>query len=1076
MAVEMEGLSFEITTTADEAGRSLSSLTSRLNRLKNATAGASRGIKDISSSMRAIDSGSKTMRGTVQTMKDTGDEASRAANKVEFLRNTLSKLKTGMAGVGHIFKFAFESVVKTGSILAQVTGLKAFAGAVSNITSKLGGLLSSFIRIAKYRAIRAVIAALTKGFQEGTKNIYEYSRATNNIFAKNMDKIATSTNYMKNSLGAVAAPLLNIITPAIQVVIDKFVDLSNVVAQFFASLSGATTYTAAKKVSTTWEDTMNSTQKKTKDTARKIKETILGFDEINRIDSTQGSSSGTDTPDYANMFEERNIENRVAGFANSLKNLISNDGDWEAVGSTLATKLNSVFDPQKFTQVGTNLGTIINNGIAFMSGFIKTLNTENIGASLAKFLKGAIKTIDWKLLGSTMVDVVWKGIEFTWGFIKNFPAKETAQAISSFIIGAFTSFAKKIGGTDWKDVGKTCVQKLGDFFTGLDWKGVWDSAWSLIAEAFGAAVNFGVGVTEEVWNGITTWWDKEIVNNPDGEGIGKNLWDSIVGWIDGAAGGMSKAFVNSSWFDNMNKGVDDWLRSWSDSEKWQKGIDYLVAERDEVAKVLNEEGFFAAIKTKWKIWSTTMGEYWSTVGEKWKSKFGKIFSSIGDLWNKLKEPFMAIGDWFKDIFGKLKDVVGGFVDKFKDKWAVIKDRIDKAKDWFQLLWDKISYLFTGVGAWFESKFKKAFSKVKDAFSPIKQFFKDKWGDIKDAFSTVGTWFKGKFDEALGKIKDVFGPIIGWFKGVWKDIKEKFNPENKPIADWFEGKFSDAYSKIKSVFGGIVDWFGNLWEGKDGKGGIKGAFTSIGSNIASAVGGAFKSVVNSIITTLENIINGGVNLINKFIKFINDITPGKDLSELKEVKFGRLETGGVIEHKQVHKFDRGGLPSYGSMFVAGENGAEIVGNINGRTEVLNRFQLGDVMQTSILSSIKLIVPYIGSVKDKIAEATNAIIASSVYAADMVVAQISNYQTPRTQPTSWNPAYNGYNVDESRIYENVRVGVTEAVSRQNDLLREQNELLKAIAAKDTTVEIPINSIVNGIAAKNRRDGREIIPVRV
>jgi hypothetical protein len=50
------------------------------------------------------------------------------------------------------------------------------------------------------------------------------------------------------------------------------------------------------------------------------------------------------------------------------------------------------------------------------------------------------------------------------------------------------------------------------------------------------------------------------------------------------------------------------------------------------------------------------------------------------------------------------------------------------------------------------------------------------------------------------------------------------------------------------------------------------------------------------------------------------------------------------------------------------------------------------------------------------------------------------------------------------------------RQNDLLREQNELLRGILEKDMTAEITTRSVVNALGQKNRRDGRYTVPVGI
>lgn len=69
--------------------------------------------------------------------------------------------------------------------------------------------------------------------------------------------------------------------------------------------------------------------------------------------------------------------------------------------------------------------------------------------------------------------------------------------------------------------------------------------------------------------------------------------------------------------------------------------------------------------------------------------------------------------------------------------------------------------------------------------------------------------------------------------------------------------------------------------------------------------------------------------------------------------GAHATGGIITAhawKHMPKYAGGTNRAHGSMFVAGESGAELVGHVNGRTEVVNRFQLAGIMHDSIVSGM------------------------------------------------------------------------------------------------------------------------------
>ena len=72
------------------------------------------------------------------------------------------------------------------------------------------------------------------------------------------------------------------------------------------------------------------------------------------------------------------------------------------------------------------------------------------------------------------------------------------------------------------------------------------------------------------------------------------------------------------------------------------------------------------------------------------------------------------------------------------------------------------------------------------------------------------------------------------------------------------------------------------------------------------------------------------------------------------------------------------------------------------------------------------------------------------------------------------HDGEDVDMQGIADMVRVAVEDAMERERELLREQNEYLRQINDKDTTVEISTNAISRGMNRMNRRAGTTIVPV--
>lgn len=68
------------------------------------------------------------------------------------------------------------------------------------------------------------------------------------------------------------------------------------------------------------------------------------------------------------------------------------------------------------------------------------------------------------------------------------------------------------------------------------------------------------------------------------------------------------------------------------------------------------------------------------------------------------------------------------------------------------------------------------------------------------------------------------------------------------------------------------------------------------------------------------------------------------------------------------------------------------------------------------------------------------------------------------------------NNDQIVDGISQGVAMANARQNELLREQNDLLRQLLAKDMSVEITATSLTKAINRKNLRDGKTVVPVGV
>lgn len=246
----------------------LSKITMSLNGIKNTRSLAQRlsgttetqqqggGLEDVETSDRIKDVG--------DSFQKTGDDAKNATSKVR----------------------AFFDSLKQGSVQAP------------KLVEKLKNLFSSLKRIAMYRLFRTAIKAITTSFAEGIKEVYLYSQTINGTFKQSMDTLATSAEYLKASLGAMVAPLINLIAPFIDQFVDRLVDGLNLINEVLARINGQETFTRAIKTAKEWTGAANSAT----DANNKLKQSFLGIDEINTLKEV--NSGGSSSSDIGYDFEE----------------------------------------------------------------------------------------------------------------------------------------------------------------------------------------------------------------------------------------------------------------------------------------------------------------------------------------------------------------------------------------------------------------------------------------------------------------------------------------------------------------------------------------------------------------------------------------------------------------------------------------------------------------------------------------------------------------------------------------------------------------------------------------------------
>lgn len=204
-------------------------------------------------------------------------------------------------------------------------------------------------------------------------------------------------------------------------------------------------------------------------------------------------------------------------------------------------------------------------------------------------------------------------------------------------------------------------------------------------------------------------------------------------------------------------------------------------------------------------------------------------------------------------------------------------------EFFSGLWTKLQEIFEPIGQWFGEKFQQAWDAIVNIFTPIGSWFGQRWADVTSALANIGAWFTDRFQKAWTGLTNIFSKLGSWFGERWNDVTSVL----ANVSSWFGNMFTSAYNAVKNAFSSIGGFFSGVWST------VQSIFVNAGQKVGSAVGGAFRSAVNGVLGTIENVVNGFIGMINGVIGMINKI-PGVSLGGIGYVSLPRLARGGIVD--------------------------------------------------------------------------------------------------------------------------------------------------------------------------------------
>lgn len=452
------------------------------------------------------------------TLKTAFNVAKSAINGVH---NAIRKLASAFkSALGAVKSFA-KGLAHPISTLKSAFGMGQKSG---------GGILGSLLRgrslgqfvglIVLRRAITSALRAIVSGIKEGFENIRQYSSAINS----EMNSIQNSLLYVKNAWAAAFAPIVSVVRPYINYLLDAIAAALNAIGRLVAMLTGKGFAVQAVKLSDAMyeagkagESAAGGTGKAAK-AAEEYKKTIMGFDQLhvlNAQDSSSGSggggggggggsSSGINVND---MFT-------TVSLAGALKDAIDAE-DWTEVGRLMAEKVNEAFSKideaiswenigDKITkkvnaitetlnslqyninweQIGRTFGSGINTLVNTWNLFFDGFDFVSLGKNLATGINGLFNRVDWNALGRAVTQKFKALWETIYGFVTKLDWAKIGTSIGEFINGAMKNINLGTVGSSIAETLNGIATSLNNFTSTVDWDAFSDEISSFFTNFF----------------------------------------------------------------------------------------------------------------------------------------------------------------------------------------------------------------------------------------------------------------------------------------------------------------------------------------------------------------------------------------------------------------------------------------------------------------------------------------------------------------------------------------------------------------------------------------------------------------
>ena len=293
--------------------------TSGINNLSNVMSS----ISGMTASMRDSSRAAQQLSGAVANIGNQNGQVAQTANAAQNLSQGMQQASQATSGAASALSRSAQNTQTLGNSLNNVSNnarraarsIREAGSSAKSATKHFSGLTKGLGRIGKMLKLmvtRMVLRKVIQGVLDGFKNLAQYS----STFDATLSLLWNSFRQLGNSIAAAVSPLLNALAPAINYIIQLFIKAVNVINQFISALTGLGTWTRAKTLTDDYAKSLDKSNK----SAKALKKTVLGFDELNQLQDNNSGGGGGTSP--ADMFEQVPIDPKILNFVDNMKKKI----------------------------------------------------------------------------------------------------------------------------------------------------------------------------------------------------------------------------------------------------------------------------------------------------------------------------------------------------------------------------------------------------------------------------------------------------------------------------------------------------------------------------------------------------------------------------------------------------------------------------------------------------------------------------------------------------------------------------------------------------------------------------------